>query len=155
MQATETEDWRTPFTPKAELSTDDPRLVSLVMEAFSRIPRGTPALHTLRRLLFRKRAATVGLVGLTRYRFPEYSVEDGRTKQGVGRHIITFYTGLLIRLSRPAALGVVAHELAHAWLNEHVAPEESEKREEEADRLADMWGFGKELRALAAETEPL
>ena len=143
------------FISEAELVADDPRLIALLMEASSRVPRGTPALRTVKKILFRKRAATVGLVGLTRYKFQESERSDGRRVLSPGRHIITFYTGLLTRLSRAAALGVIAHELAHAWLNEHVAPEASERREEEADRLADTWGFGPELRALADETEPV
>jgi hypothetical protein len=128
-------------------------LLALLNDAVSKIPEGTRQLFTLKKIIFRKRAATAGLVGLTRYRFPE-SRETGR-KSDSGRHIITFYTGLLGRLSRAAALGVVAHELAHAWLNEHVSPEQSERREQEADRLATRWGFAPELEALADETEPV
>jgi Zn-dependent protease with chaperone function len=66
---------------------------------------------------------------------------------------ITFYSELLDQLSDAAALAVLAHELAHAWLNEHVAPEQSKSREKEADRLAKSWGFTEELDALANETE--
>ena len=69
------------------------------------------------------------------------------------RQTITFYSSLLNALSDPAATGVIAHELAHAWLNEHVRPEESRTREREADDLAREWGFGPELDALDAEAE--
>jgi Zn-dependent peptidase ImmA (M78 family) len=47
-----------------------------------------------------------------------------------------------------AVIGVMAHELAHAWLNEHQLPEHSEKREAEANELATEWGFGNELALL-------
>jgi hypothetical protein len=67
------------------------------------------------------------------------------------RQTITFYSELLDALSDPAATAVIAHELAHAWLNEHVRPEESGQREREADALARDWGFGPELRALDRE----
>ena len=69
------------------------------------------------------------------------------------RQTITFYTDLLNALSDNAAEAVIAHELAHAWLNEHVRPEESKEREAEADRLARQWGFGPELDALDSEAE--
>ncbi len=52
-------------------------------------------------------------------------------------------------------MGVIAHELAHAWLNEHSYPEDSTKREREADELARSWGYGEYLDALAAESEPI
>ena len=88
-----------------------------------------------------------GLVGLTVYSL----VEQGK-KSGKNRQRITFYTDLLDRLSDRAAVGVVAHELAHAWLNEHISPEASRKREGEADELARKWGYGVYLEALEAET---
>lgn len=56
-------------------------------------------------------------------------------------------------LSDLAATAVIAHELAHAWLNEHVRPEESKEREREADALARRWGFGPELDALDGEAD--
>ena len=68
--------------------------------------------------------------------------------------MITFYSDLLNRLSDDAVIGVMAHELAHAWLNEHIGPEASKQREEDADYLAEMWGFDQQLSALSNETEP-
>lgn len=50
---------------------------------------------------------------------------------------------------------MIAHELAHAWLNEHVRPAQSQKREKEADSLAGIWGFEAELAELDRETEPV
>jgi hypothetical protein len=99
-----------------------------------------------------------GLVGLTVWGDLEYGVE-GRSGASdeirSGRQTLSFYTELLNQLSEDAYVGVIAHELAHAWLNEYVVPENSHAREAEADELARMWGFGKELDALEQETEPI
>jgi len=62
---------------------------------------------------------------------------------------------MLYQLSDEAVIAVIAHELAHVWLNEHVRPEESKKREREADELVSRWGFARELRALDHEAESL
>ena len=51
-------------------------------------------------------------------------------------------------------MGVIVHELAHAWLNEHVAPRSSRRREREADELGRRLGYGRYLDALDAETDP-
>ena len=72
-----------------------------------------------------------------------------------GAHTLTFYTDLMNQLSDRAVVAVMAHELAHAWLNEHVRPESSRLREEDADMLVEMWGMESELEALAFETEPV
>lgn len=88
------------------------------------------------------------MVGLTRYSNTRYLIVFSRPRQ-----TITFYSDLFGALSDPAATAVVAHELAHAWLNEHVRPEQSLEREREADELARKWGFGPELEALDREAE--
>ena len=72
-----------------------------------------------------------------------------------GEQTITYNTELLRQLSKDAAVGVIVHELAHAWLNEHLYPEDSQERESAADGLARRWGFGVELDALDRETEPV
>ena len=77
-----------------------------------------------------------------------------RKMAGKGTQTITFYSDLLNKLSDEAATGVIVHELAHAWLNEHVSPRSSRLREREADELAQTWGYGRYLDALDAETEP-
>lgn len=81
-------------------------------------------------------------------------VRLGRPSSGVNQ-TITFYTDLLYRLSDDAKAAVIAHELAHAWLNEHERPEQSKRREKQADDLAREWGFGEELAQLDKETEPV
>ena len=80
---------------------------------------------------------------------------NGVAKEESGGHTITFYTNLMDKLTDSAVVAVMAHELAHAWLNEHLRPEASKTREDDADMLAEMWGFEAELAALAEQTEPL
>lgn len=95
-----------------------------------------------------------GLVGLTTYCCvePEEGIKGGREQTKPGKQRITFYSDLLGQLSDAAAMGVITHELAHAWLNEQVGAEASSKREKEADKLARKWGYGRYLDALKAET---
>jgi predicted SprT family Zn-dependent metalloprotease len=96
-----------------------------------------------------------GLVGLTTFSMEEYQMSQKGEFKPKGRHEITFYSSLLDKLSEDSVVAVMAHELAHAWLNEHVGPEASKQREEDADMLAEMWGFESEIQALESETEPV
>lgn len=143
------------FLGEADLSVHDRRFLRLFKSAVSRIPPETPPLRSLQGVDLKRRGKLPGLVGLTRWGVLSYGTGSrgaGRMA-GTGRQTITFYTVLLSQLSEAGAIGVIAHELAHAWLNEHVSPEESEVRELDADRLARRWGFGSELDALDLETE--
>ena len=144
------------FLPRADLELSDSKYLNLLIHALSRIPRGTPPIRSLTKVRLRKRGSLEGLVGLTRLMMSGYGITGTDAGvEGFGSHIVTFYTGLLNRLSDPSVLAIMAHELAHAWLNEHVKPEESRRREREADRLAEQWGFREELEVLASETEPV
>jgi hypothetical protein len=122
------------------------RFRSLFMEAAKRPSSSVPRITTVKSVIL-SRHRTKTTVGLTRYSKVRFFLLS-RPKQ-----TITFYTPLLDALSDPAATAVMAHELAHAWLNEHVRPEESRQREEEADSLAREWGFGPELEALDREAD--
>lgn len=128
------------------MSSDDPRFERLFMEAASRPPEGIPKITTVRSILLSKRP-TRTTVGLTRYSRVRFFFRSHP------RQTITFYSHLFNALSDPAAVAVIAHELAHAWLNEHVQPEESKTRESEADGVARSWGFGAELDALDHEAD--
>jgi len=121
------------------------RFRRLFTEANAKPPRSVPRITTVRSVTLSRRP-TKTTVGLTRYSRVKYFLVFSRPRQ-----TITFYSELLDALSDPAATAVIAHELAHAWLNEHVRPEESGQREREADALARDWGFGPELRALDRE----
>jgi len=133
----------------ARVAGADARFLGLLASAVDRIPPGIPPIRTLERVSLRRRGDLPGLVGLTTWA----ERPRGRVLAG-GRQTLTFYSELLDRVSDAASLAVVAHELAHAWLNEHAEPEDSVAREREADELARRWGFGRELDALEAETEP-
>ncbi len=132
---------------RAVLYSSDQRFKRLFKEAARRPPEGIPRITTVRRISLSRRP-TKTTVGLTRYSRVRYFLVLSRPQQ-----TITFYSALLDALSDPAATAVIAHELAHAWLNEHVRPEESRDREREADALARKWGFGPELDALDREAE--
>jgi len=99
-----------------------------------------------------RKKATQGTVGLTTYRSADSRLAGGRKTAGRGTQTITFSSELLDQLSDDAAKGVVVHELAHAWLNEHLSPQSSRRREAEADELARSWGYGRYLDALDVET---
>jgi hypothetical protein len=130
-----------PFT----LISDDPSFSALFLQASRRPPGSTPKITTVRAVAL-ARSSSETMAGLTRY-------VDG---EGIRPHqTLTFYSQLMDRLSPPAATAVIAHELAHAWLNEHSKPEESKAREREADELAMKWGFGPELDALDREADPV
>ncbi len=129
------------------ISSPDRRFTKLFREASRRPPANIPRITTVRSVSLSRRQ-TKTMVGLTRYSRVRFFLVLSRPRQ-----TITFYSSLLGALSDQAATAVIAHELAHAWLNEHVRPEESRDREKEADLLAREWGFGSELDALDLEAE--
>ena len=138
---------------RAKYRSESGRLRALMSGALSGFPSDVPPLQSVVEIRMRKKA-TKGTVGLTVYRGIESSTGGGGKNADQGTQIITFYSELLDRLSDEAAKGVIVHELAHAWLNEHVSPRSSKQRERETDELARVWGFGRYLDALDAETYP-
>jgi len=131
----------------------DGRYMALLLGTVSMIPKSGRPIESITSIRLRKKGSLPGLVGLTTYSMREYRGERDEISPNC-RHMITFYSDLLNRLSDEAVMGVMAHELAHAWLNEHIGPEASRRREEDADYLAEMWGFSQQLSALSNETEP-
>jgi Peptidase family M48 len=134
-------------TGRYTLTSHDQRFRRLLSAANARPPRSVPRITTVRSISLSGRH-TKTTVGLTRYSRVRYFLVLSKPRQ-----TITFYSSLLGALSDLAATAVIAHELAHAWLNEYVRPEESREREREADDLAREWGFGAELDALDREAE--
>jgi Zn-dependent protease with chaperone function len=135
---------------QAENRVEASRLRTLIGDVLASFPKEVPTLRSVSEVRTRKRA-TRGTVGLTIYRSAEPSPAGVRKPSDHGSQTITFYSELLDRLSDDAAKGVIVHELAHAWLNEHVSPQSSRRREVEADELARSWGYGRYLVALDAE----
>jgi len=131
------------------MEVDDPAFLTLFSQTVSRIPPEVPHLRTVSAVRLRRKGSLTGVVGLV-----WCGVRLGRQSSGV-HQTITFYTDLLYGLSDDAKVAVIAHELAHAWLNEHERPEQSKRREKQADDLAREWGFGEELAQLDKETEPV
>jgi Zn-dependent protease with chaperone function len=147
-------DW--PFIRNAKVEAKDRRFLELFTRTLAKIPPDTLPLGTVRRVNLGRRGRMMGLVGLTIWGDLAYRTDGGggaRNTISGGTQTLSFYAELLNQLSEDASVGVIAHELAHAWLNEHVLPENSGARE--ADELARRWGFGKELDALDKETESI
>jgi hypothetical protein len=142
------------FLTRATVTISNPRLMALFVECLSRIPKNGNPIRLDTDVRLRKRGHPSGLVGLTTFRVVGYSTRGAKQKPS-GSHTLTFYGDLMGQLSDRAVMAVMAHELAHAWLNENVSPEASTNREEDADILAEMWGFEAELKSLAEETEPV
>lgn len=135
------------LTGDYKVKAKDERFLRILEDAIARPPPTTPKISTVK-LIALSNHPTKTTVGLTKYSSVRFLLVLSRPRQ-----TITFYSDLLDALSDPAAEAVIAHELAHAWLNEHLRPEASKERELEADEVARQWGFAPELEALDKETE--
>jgi len=142
------------FLSNGSIRVDNPRYKSLLREALARIPDSGRQIRLRTEIRLRRRGTLPGVVGLTTFYVEGYA-PNGVAKEESGAHTVTFYTNLMDKLTDRAVVAVMAHELAHAWLNEHLRPEASKTREDDADMLAEMWGFEEELAALAEQTEPV
>jgi len=139
---------------KGVLKVENQRYRLLLLGCLGRIPRSGHRINFPTEVRLRRRGTLPGVVGLTTFSVGGFA-PNGVAEEVGGTHTITFYTDLMDQLSDRAVTAVMAHELAHAWLNEHVRPEASKTREDDADMLAAMWGFESELEALEDETEPI
>jgi len=142
------------FLENVIVKVHNPRYVALLHECLHRIPNSGRPVRLRTEVRLKRRGTLPGVVGLTTFYVEGYA-PNGVAREESGAHTITFYTNLMDKLTDRAVVAVMAHELAHAWLNEHLRPEASESREDDADMLAEMWGFGEELAALAEQTEPV
>jgi len=139
---------------KGVLKVDSQRYRLLLLGCLGRIPKSGHRINFPTEVRLRRRGTLPGVVGLTTFSVAGFA-PNGVAEEVGGTHTITFYTDLLDQLSDRAVTAVMAHEFAHAWLNEHLRPEASKTREDDADMLAAMWGFESELEALEDETEPI
>jgi len=142
------------FLAHGVITIRNPRYTALLHECLARIPGSGRQIELHTEIRLRRRGTLPGVVGLTTFYVEGYA-PNGVTNGEAGGHTITFYTNLMDKLTDRAVVAVMAHELAHAWLNEHLRPEASRTREDDADMLAEMWGFEEELSALAEQTEPV
>lgn len=126
------------------LASRSTRFRHLFSLAVARPPEELPKITTVRSVSYSSEP-TAKTVGMTRY--------SDSGPRSPPRQDITFYSSLASSLSDSAFLAVMAHELAHAWLNEHEYPDDGVAREHEADALAREWGFGRELDSLDEEAE--
>jgi Zn-dependent protease with chaperone function len=136
----------------------DARIRRLVNHAVRHMPVMALNIPSLERIVLLPDSPTPTLAALTHYVKHE-EVISTRGNQGRRREVetqtINLYANLLVRLSDDAVMAILVHELAHAWLNEHVKPEDSPEREEASDELARRWGFGAQIAALERETLPV
>ena len=142
------------FLANGIIKVHNPRYKSLLNECLDRIPNSGRTVQLRTEVRLRRKGTLSGVVGLTTF-LVEGFAPNGIAREESGAHTITFYTNLMDKLTDRAVVAVMAHELAHAWLNEHLRPEASKTRENDADMLAEMWGFEEELSALAEQTEPV
>jgi len=126
-----------------------------VRDALERLPPEARDVPTLSSIVDRETSESGSLAGLTRRITYERRLRFRSGREGSDEVVvqrIELYRDILRRLSQRARVAVVAHELAHAWLNDNVGPDDSKLRETESDELARKWGFSKELDALSDET---
>jgi len=129
------------FLNDARIQVADERLGRIFEDLLGRMEDSVKPLRSVRSVRLRRSSKTEGLAGMTRWS------EASRTQT------IVFYSSTLNLLSNRACAAVMVHELAHAWLNEHVFPDQSPRRERQADELATGWGFQIELQQLGREAE--
>jgi hypothetical protein len=115
-----------------------------------RLPEGVWPIHSLSGIRVNPRIKDDNTAAMTYYntggdRF-RLSKEAIHLKQR-----ITFYSHYLDRLPDKAVVAIMAHEISHAWLNDHIGPEQSDRREKQVDRLVLKWGFRPEVDNLNQE----
>lgn len=141
-----------PFIHNAVLDLDGERIQYLLAKTLARINDDYMPVSTLKSIVLSDHTDEFeGCCGLTHCSFSE---SESRTEEIIVNHqSIILYMDLLQHLSHSAVIAVIAHELAHAWLNEHQFPDQSVNSETEADKLAAEWGFEEELKLLEEERD--
>lgn len=95
--------------------------------------------------------------------FPTFSIYQVRSKLGayVDGDNVVFDVNELDELSDgddDVKIGIIAHELAHKFLNhvtfQNLGSRVELKLEDEADKLASNWGFAKEVEAFRRKLGP-
>ena len=133
----------------------DERVDRLVNRVVSKMPSEALDIPSLSSLRLLATSLDGKLAALTRVTIYESTMRDESGREWIEENMgqeITLYRDLINALSDGAAMAVIAHEVAHAWLNHHVRPEDSKEREMESDELARKWGFTEEMASLDDET---
>lgn len=93
--------------------------------------------------------------------FPDFSIYPGSRFGGhVEADNVFFDADEIFRIAgddEDAIIGLIAHELAHKYLDHATRPDDGHgglTHEDEADNLASGWGFSKEIRALRRRIGP-
>lgn len=94
--------------------------------------------------------------------FPTFSIFQGHSKWGahVYDNNVYFDVNKLEEISggdEEVKIGVIAHELAHVFLNHTTSRDQRRRKlkyEDEADELASTWGFAKEIEAFRQKFGP-
>ncbi len=134
----------------------DNRIKNLILQTLDNMPPDGLDISSLESIRLLDLSPTETLAALTTHSSFDVTIrnDEGNEWDEIrSRQKITFYRDILNNLSDLAVKAIIAHEIAHAWLNEHVKPESSQQREKDSDDLARKWGFNEELLELENETD--
>ncbi|MCZ6613602.1 MAG: M48 family metalloprotease [Thaumarchaeota archaeon] len=134
----------------------DNRIKNLILQTLDNMPPDGLDISSLESIQLSDLSPTETLAALTTHSSFDVTIrnDEGNEWDEIrSRQKITFYLDILNNLSDLAVKAIIAHEIAHAWLNEHVKPESSQQREKDSDDLARKWGFTEELLELENETD--
>lgn len=134
----------------------DNRIKNLILQTLDNMPPEGLDISSLESIQLSDLSPTETLAALTTHSSFDVTIrnDEGNEWDEIrSRQKITFYLDILNNLSDLAVKAIIAHEIAHAWLNEHVKPESSQQREKDSDDLARKWGFNEELLELENETD--
>lgn len=144
------------FLRGVDLRIHDERIKNLILQTLDNMPPNGLEISSLKSIQLSDLSPTETLAALTTHSSFDVVIRNDKGNESDEtrtRQKITFYRDILDNLSDLSVIAIIAHELAHAWLNEHVKPESSQQREKESDELARKWGFNEELLELENETD--
>ncbi len=144
------------FLKEIDFNIQDKRIKNLILQTVDNMPPDALEISSLGSIQLSDLSPTETLAALTTHSSYDVTIrndEGNEWDETRTRQKITLYRDILNKLSDLSVKAIIAHEIAHVWLNEHVNPESSEQREKDSDDLARKWGFKRELLALENETD--
>ncbi len=144
------------FLKGIDFNIHDERIKNLILQTVDNMPPDALEISSLGSIQLSDLSPTETLAALTTHSSYDVTImndEGNEWDETRTRQKITLYRDILNNLSDLSVKAIIAHEIAHAWLNEHVNPESSEQRENDSDDLARKWGFTRELLTLENETD--